>query len=94
MSVGFVSADDERHVAEVLLPYLDDPEKLAQFKGFYDIENELTQRGVDRGTALTVLKKFKFAGAYPDVIAKIEAGRTGGSPVEFLNLDVDVDSEL
>lgn len=86
--MGHISSQRSNDVAEVLDPYFDDPARLANLQGYYDIEPELSRRGVDRATAIQVLRMFKLTGQYASVIDKIERA-SPGSPVECHNLDVD-----
>jgi hypothetical protein len=84
--IGFVSKEQETHVMDVLNPIWEDPDKLASFKGFYDIENELKAGGVDRTTAIAVLKYLNAHGQFTDVIAKMD---TSGSPSECRTFNLD-----
>ena len=64
---------------EVLTEIFDDNEKLEQFKGFYDIENELQSREITRVDALKILKFLKADDRYTDLIDKMDST---GSPTE------------
>ena len=78
-SIGFVTGDQVDAVADALEPYFLSPEKLAHFKGFYDIEDELESRGVDRATALAIITYFNMRGQFSSVISKMDSS---GSPTE------------
>jgi hypothetical protein len=52
--ISFVSTELVDRAAKVLQPIFDDPAKLAAFNGFYDIEHELQDAGIDRGTAIQI----------------------------------------
>ncbi|MFO0749147.1 MAG: hypothetical protein U1F43_26315 [Myxococcota bacterium] len=57
----------------MLSPIFDDEAKLAAFNGFYDIEKPLAAAGVDRSTAIKILKYFHLDGAYDTVIKKMDS---------------------
>ena len=77
--MGSITKDQVRAVMDVLDPIWMDQEKLANFKGFYDIENELQSRGVDRWDAIGVLTYLKANHQFEEIIAKMD---TSGSPSE------------
>ena len=77
--IGFVSKAQVKHVMDVLDPIWQDPAKLAAFKGFYDIERELENGGLDRSTAIAVLTYLNAHGQFTAVIEKMD---TDGSPSE------------
>lgn len=83
--LGYVSKAQVTAVMDVLDPYFQDPTKLKTFKGYYDIENELTERGVDRSQAIKILRRLKAQGAYTDVIAKMDSS---GSPAECRTFEI------
>lgn len=56
-----------------------DREKLDAFQGFYGIESALKSRGIDRSTAISILRYMKARDVYVDVIAKMD---TMHSPTE------------
>ncbi|MCP5213004.1 MAG: hypothetical protein H6998_18970 [Hahellaceae bacterium] len=77
--MGFISKDQVKAVMDVLDPIWMDQEKLANFKGFYDIEDELNRKGVDRGEAIQVLTYLKANNQFEEVIEKMDSS---GSPSE------------
>ncbi len=83
--VGFVSEAQIKHVTDVLDSICQNPTKLANFKGFYDIEEVLESGGVDRSTANRVITYLKAKGCFTDVIAKMD---TQGSPSECRTFDI------
>ena len=85
---GFISEAKEKAVCEVLEQYFRDPEQLAAFTGYYQIEHELGARGVYRSDAMMIFKKLLAENSFVDVIDKIQKGR---SPTELHNLDVKLD---
>lgn len=84
--VGFVTKEQVKHAADVLDAVWDDPEKMAAFKGFYDIEKELAAGGVDRMAAMKILTYFKANHSFQDLIAKMD---THGSPGECRTFELD-----
>ena len=74
-----VSDDDISAVADVLQPYFDDPEKLSEFTGYYQIEPELERRGVSRSKAMLILTYFQSDSSFTNVIEKMDSP---GSPSE------------
>ena len=72
-SIGFVSDTQFTHVLDVLNSIWSDPVKLAAFKGFYDIEEDLKKGGVDRSTAITVLKYLNANGQFHEMIIKMNS---------------------
>jgi len=71
-----VSEDDITAVADVLQPYFDDPEKLAEFTGYYQIEPKLEQRGISRLKAILILTYFQSDGSYTNVIGKMDSANS------------------
>lgn len=78
-NIGFVSNEQFDHAAKVLNEVWSDPEKMRTFKGFYDIERDLEQGGVDRSTAMRILTYFNADSSFTDLISKMD---TSGSPSE------------
>lgn len=78
-SVGFVSQDAVSVVVKVLNRIDEDPDRLKAFKGFYDIEHELKEHGVDRYTASRVLTYLNANHQFQELIGKMD---THGSPSE------------
>lgn len=72
-SLGYISNEKLTTVINVLTPYWEDPQKLASFKGFYDIEHQLSQRGIDRGEAKRILKYLYANGQFIEVIEKMDS---------------------
>jgi hypothetical protein len=88
-AIGRVTEAQMEHVVRVLNAIDIDPQKKAAFKGFYDIEHELVQGGVDRGTALQVLTYLKADDRFTDLIARMDSS---SSPVEARNLNMYEDN--
>jgi len=78
-----ISENDISAMADVLDPYFNDPEK--EFNGFYDIEYNLQQRGIDRGKAIDILTYMKANGQYVEVIERMD---TSGSPGECRSFNI------
>jgi hypothetical protein len=73
-------------VRDILEPYFTDPAKLASFKGFYDIEQQLQARDVDRSDAIAILKYLNASGQYQEVIQKMNSNH---SPSECRKFELD-----
>jgi len=71
--IGYVSEAELMHVIDVLTPYWKEPAKLAEFKGFYDIEHELEAGGVDRAKAIPILRYLYANSQFHEVIAKMDS---------------------
>lgn len=70
---GYISSEKVKAVMDVLEPIWTDEEKLKNFRGFYDIERELDQRGVDRSDAIAILRYLKANHQFTDVIEKMDS---------------------
>ncbi len=71
--IGWVSKEQFNHTISVLTPYWKDENKLADFKGFYDIESELEDGGVSRGVAIQILSYLYANNQFTDVINKMNS---------------------
>ena len=65
--------------ADALEPIFHDPEELKNFRGYYQIEKQLSQRGISRTDAIQILTYWKSDGRFVDIIEKMNSS---GSPVE------------
>ena len=74
-----ISNDKLGAVTDVLNPIFDDPERLNQFQGFYDVEKELQARGVSRTEAMKILKYLWNNESFTELIDKMDSSR---SPAE------------
>ena len=84
--VGSISGENLKSVEKVLNEYSTNQGKLCNFKGFYDIEKRLVSEGVDRATAINILKYLNATGQFKEVIGKMDSS---GSPTECRNFDLD-----
>jgi len=89
---GFGEITDSDHTAmvEVLDRYFTDKGALKNLKGFYDIERELTEKGVDRVKAISLLTYLRTNHQFTEVIDVIEKGY---SPSELKGLEPE-DTEI
>lgn len=78
-----ITEDDLNAVADILNPYHIDREK--PFNGYYDIENQLEERGIGRMKAINILTFFKANGQFEDVINRMD---TAGSPGECRRFNI------
>ena len=76
---SLISTDKVDAVCKVLDPIFSDPTKLDEFSGFYDIEDELNERDVDRSDAIRILTYLYADGKLATVIDKMNSKN---SPVE------------
>lgn len=86
--VGWISNDDETAVGEVLDVIYRDQGKLEKFRGFYDIEDDLKARGIDRSKAIRILTKMKAEGAFSGMIHKMDSSH---SPSECRRFEIRQD---
>lgn len=84
--IGYISKDNVKAVMDILEPIWIDKDKLSKFKGFYDIERELQRNGVDRPTAISILKYLKANHQFQEVIDKMDSS---DSPSECRRFDLD-----
>lgn len=78
--IGSISKKQVNIVAEVLDEIYLDKTKLENFKGFYDIENKLSSKGIDRGEANQILSYFYADHRFTEIIEKMD---TSNSPTEM-----------
>ena len=71
-----ISKEQVKAVGDVLDQYFLQKKELT---GFYDIEDELQKRGVDRGEAMEILTYFKAGDKYKELFPKFD---TNNSPTE------------
>nr|WP_319401862.1 hypothetical protein [uncultured Carboxylicivirga sp.] len=84
--IGAVSREELYAVMDVLDEYWRDLEKRQEFKGFYDIEHKLQQRGIGRGKAIPILTYLKANHQFVELIDKMNSQH---SPIECKNFDLD-----
>lgn len=82
---GDISAKKVKAVMDVLESIWSDRERLNSFRGFYDIERELQQHGVDRGDAITILTYLKANRQFTEVIEKMDSSH---SPIECRSFEL------
>ena len=85
-SIGHVTHDEIRAVVEVLNPYHLDPKKFEELDGYYDVEDDLESRGIDRPKAKAILKYFNANGQFRAVIDKFNSMN---SPIECKTFDLN-----
>ena len=77
--VGGVEATKVKGVMDVLEPIWRNEDRLADFKGYYDIESDLEERGIYREDAIKILRYLFANGQFREVILKMNSQH---SPVE------------
>lgn len=80
-----ISRDKVEAMIEVINPIFIDKEKLKNFKGYYDIEPQLKDRGIERHEAKVILTYFKADDRFLELIEKMDSQH---SPTECRNFDV------
>ena len=85
-SIGYVSSQEVKSVIDVLDSIKNDSQKLNSFKGFYDLEGELKELGIDRGKLMRILTYFNANGQFHEFIEKMKGI---GSPSECQTFDLD-----
>jgi hypothetical protein len=84
--MGWVTTEQAEHLLRVLDRVEQDPKRKAAFKGFYEIEKELAEGGVDRLAAITILRWAKAAGKFQELIGRMDSA---DSPEECRRFDLD-----
>jgi hypothetical protein len=74
----------EKHSAlvRILNEIFSDPNKVAAFKGFYDIQPDVEAAGISRGEAMVLLTYLHSRGQFVEIIKKMD---TSHSPSECLD---------
>lgn len=83
--IGIISSEKVQIVMDILEPIWADPEKLSNFKGFYDIEPDLKNNSVSRIEAIQILKYLKANHQFEEIIAKMD---TSNSPMECRRFEI------
>lgn len=78
-----VTADDINAMADILNPYHIDREALNSFRGYYDIEGQITERGISRIKAIDILTYFKVNGQFEEVINRMNTSNSPGECRRF-----------
>lgn len=78
-----VTKDQLDHAVSVFDEVERDEAKLAAFKGFYDIEDKLASGGVDRPTAIVILRYLNAFGGYSSLIRKMNSSDSPSECREF-----------
>lgn len=81
-AVGWIPNAQLEAFSDILGKAQEDP----KFKGYYDIESELKEAGIERVAAIRMLRYFKASGRFADVISKMDSMY---SPIECKNFDLE-----
>ena len=84
--IGFISTEQIKAASHILDKIFSDDAKLAEFKGFYNIESELDNAGIDRMTAIRIFTYFSAAGRFTSVLKKMSSS---DSPIECREFGLD-----
>ncbi|PTQ55756.1 MAG: hypothetical protein BSOLF_1499 [Candidatus Carbobacillus altaicus] len=88
IKIDLVSSDDIDAMSGILNVYQMDRDALNNFKGYYDIEEEVMKKGITREKAIKILKYFKLNNQYIEVIKRMDSEH---SPGECRNFDIEED---
>lgn len=77
--IGFVSQKDVIAVGELLDEIYLDKTKMANFKGFYDLETKFSELGIDRGKANKIIRYYYADDRFEELINMMDSS---GSPSE------------
>lgn len=83
--MGDISEEKVQAVMDTLDPIWTDPKKLADFRGFYDIERDLEKLGVDRSDAISILTYLKANHQFTEIIDKMDSSH---SPSECRRFEI------
>lgn len=86
--IGFISTAQLDAVRNVLNTYDRSKEKLESLSGFYQVEDELSQKGVGRGEAIRILTFLQASHRFTNVIAKFDSQH---SPTECRTFELHDD---
>ena len=81
-----ISNDKLEAAADVVEPIFHDPDQLEKFTGFYDIEDELTARGITRPEAMQIFTYWKANAKFTPLIEKMNSGN---SPIECKTFELN-----
>ena len=84
--MGVISDAEIKAVTGMLLAIWKDKDRLAQFKGYYDIEVELEQQKISRDKAIKILTYLKANHQFVELIERMDSRH---SPVECKSFDLD-----
>lgn len=84
--VGFISEEKVLAVETILIEYLKDKNKLENFKGYQDLEEQFKQKNIEKSTAITILKYLYTQSRFSPLIEQLDSTN---SPIEFQNIELD-----
>ena len=85
-NIGFISDDQVKAASRILDKIFVDDAKLAEFTGFYDIESELEEAGIDRIAAMKIFTYFAAAGRFTSILNKMNSNN---SPIECKTFEMN-----
>lgn len=85
-SIGWITGHEENAAGEVLDEYFSDQTKLDSLKGFYEVEDKLEARGINRSKALRIFKKMMASHQFESVLRKFDSTH---SPGELRRFDIN-----
>ena len=84
--IGFISEEKVLAVENILIEYLKDKNKLENFKGYQDLEEQFKQKNIEKSAAITILKYLYTQNRFSSIIEQLDSTN---SPIEFQNLELD-----
>lgn len=68
-----ITNDDYNNFVAILNPIFNDIDKLKNFTGYYDIEDQMINVGIDRDKAIQLFTYFKKSGKFIKLIDKLDS---------------------
>ena len=84
--IGFISEEKVLAVESILIEYLKNENKLKNFKGYQDLEEQFKQNNIEKNAAITILKYLYTQSRFSELIEKLDSTN---SPIEFQNFELD-----
>ena len=84
--VDYISREKLTAVIDILDSIWSDKEKLAEFNGYYKIEEQLKQKGISRDEAHRIITYLKANHQFTTIIEKMDSSN---SPLECRNFDLN-----
>jgi len=87
---GLITKKQHDDMVRVMNKTFNDPEQMAKFTGYYDIEDDLSAAGIDRGVAIELLTYWFNKGSFVDMIRKMDSSNSPGECRTFKLDEFDV----
>ena len=83
---GYITSEHLKSAYSILQKHYDSEKKIAEFGGFYQIEDELKDLDIDRGLAIRIFKYIKGRNDFPELFEKMDSA---GSPGECSKFNIN-----